>query len=72
MLYLNKKDVFAMQIKFTMELFGHTISNSINIPEYDLNGISEEEYDDFIYDYINNEINNNIQLYIEDISRDDE
>lgn len=61
-----------MQIKFTMELFGHTISNSINIPEYDLNGISEEEYDDFIYDYINNEINNNIQLYIEDISRDDE
>jgi len=61
-----------MKVKFTMELFNHTISTTINIPEYDLQSIPEEEHEDFIYDYINNEINNNIQLYIEDICGDDE
>lgn len=61
-----------MKVKFTMELFNHTISTTINIPKYDLQSIPEEEHEDFIYDYINNEINNNIQLYIEDICRDDE
>lgn len=61
-----------MQVKFTMELFDNTISKTINIPEYDLQSIPEEEHEDFIYDYINNEINNNIQLYIEDICRDGE
>lgn len=61
-----------MHVDFTIELFGYIIEDSIDIPDTELNNIPKKDQYDFIYDYINNEIKNTMELYVEDTTRDDE
>ena len=56
-----------MKVEFIMQLFDHEITGTIDIPEYDLIAVSEEEKDEFIHNYVENEINNNIQLYVRNV-----
>lgn len=58
-----------MKVDFSVEIFEHTITSSIDIPEYDLESVSEENQYDFICEYITNEINNNMQLIIDDTTK---
>lgn len=55
-----------MRVKFTADIYNATITEYIDIPEYDLEHVSEEDKEDFIYEYIFNDIKNNISLYIEE------
>ena len=52
-----------MKVNFTLELFGATITSSVDISEYDIESVSEEEKEDYIYEYIQNEINENAIIY---------
>ena len=52
-----------MKVNFTLELFGATITSSVDISEYDIESVSEEEKEDYIYEYIQNEINENVIIY---------
>ena len=54
-----------MNIKFTVELFDKTINSSIDISNYDLESISEEDKYDYILEFITNEINHNMQIYLD-------
>lgn len=55
-----------MKVNFTLELFGATITSSVDISEYDIESVSEEEKEDYIYEYIQNEINGNVIIYIDE------
>lgn len=55
-----------MKVNFTIELYGHTISNSIEIDPYDIDDVPDKDKYDFICEYITNEINNEMQLTIEE------
>ena len=61
-----------MQFEFTIELFDHAITDTIDIPDCELSDISKEDTYDFVYDYIYNEIKNTMELYVEDTISDDE
>lgn len=55
-----------MNIKFTIELFDKTINSNIDISDYDLESISDEDKHDYILEYISNEINSNMQIYLDE------
>lgn len=57
-----------MKVGFTVEVFGSTITHTIDIPEYDLESVPIEEQDDCIQEYITNEINNDMQVYFEKLN----
>lgn len=59
-----------MKVGFTVEVFGNAITHTIDIPEYDLESVPIEEQDDFIQEYITNEINNDMQVYFEKLDTD--
>lgn len=59
-----------MQVEFTIELFDFVIEETIDIPDSEVKILPKEEQYDFIYQYIQNEINNTMQLYVDDATRD--
>ena len=54
-----------MTITFSVELFDKTIHSSIDIPDYDLESISEKDKYDCILEFISNEINHTMQIYVD-------
>lgn len=57
-----------MKKHFTIELFGHTITSSVDIPEDEIEGMSDDQIESYVYEHINFEINSDMQLYIHDDS----